>query len=373
MKEFNCSVYRGGTSKALCFLQSDLPEKSRWDEFLCEVMGGYTKQIDGMGGANSLTSKVAIISPGNDCINYTFAQVAIDKNVVDYKSNCGNISSAVGPFAYESGLVKDEMLFLDECDENHICLKIFNTNTKKYIKSRFKIKDNHFDEEGDCVIAGVPGSASKIEISFLEPEGSLAKGLLPTKKQIQTIQTSFGKIEVSIIDAGAALVFIQAKDVLKNMLYDEISNEELEKIEEIRSIASEILGLANRKEASFKNPAIPKVALVDFSYDYLDMNGQLITRYDSNIAIRMISMQKPHQAIAITGTVCTAMASKLKDSLVYKYLKNCQENILKISHPSGVIECEVLDNAVKITRTARKLMKGVIYTKSNFLKANYEY
>lgn len=369
MKEFNCSVYRGGTSKALCFLERDLPEKSRWDDFLCEAMGGYTKQIDGMGGANSLTSKVAIISAADDCVNYTFAQVAIDKNVVDYKSNCGNISSCVGPFAYDSGLIKDEMLFKDECDENHICLRIFNTNTKKYIKSRFKIKDNLFDEEGNHQIAGVPGSASKIEISFLNPEGSLGKGLLPTKKQIQTIQTSFGQIQISIIDAGAALVFIQARDVLKNMLYDEISQEELDKIEEIRSIASEILGLANRKEATYKNPAVPKAALVDFSYDYLDMNGQLITKHDSNVAIRMMSMQKPHQAIAITGTVCIAMASKLKDTLVYKHLKNCESNILKISHPSGIIECEVLDNEVKITRTARRLMKGFIYTKSNFIRA----
>ncbi|RTI73805.1 PrpF domain-containing protein [Campylobacter jejuni] len=366
MKEFKCSIYRGGTSKGVCFLEYDLPKKELWTDFLCEVMGGETKQIDGLGGGVSVTSKVAIISKGKNCINYTFAQVAVDKHIVDFKSNCGNISSIVGPFAYDSGLISEDMLFKDECDEDHICIRIYNTNTSKFIKSRFAIKGSEFNPNGKHKIAGVPGAASKIELSFLEPQSSLGRGLLPTNNELQTIQTSFGEIEISIVDAGAPLVFMRSKDLLIKGIYDEISQNELEKIEEVRGIASELLGLASRKEAVFKNPAIPKAALVDFSQDYINMSKDNIKKNESNIAVRMMSMQKPHPAIAITGTVCIGMASLIQNSLVAKHLKNFDGKNLKIAHPSGIIECKVSHDFVQITRTARRILKGIVFTKQDF-------
>lgn len=366
MKEFKCSIYRGGTSKGVCFLEQDLPKKELWTDFLCEVMGGETKQIDGLGGGASITSKVVIIGAGKDCINYTFAQVAIDKNVVDFKANCGNMSSAVGPFAYDSGLINENMLFKDECDENHLCVRIYNTNSNKFIKARFKVKDKHFDCEGNHKIAGVPGTSSKIKLAFLDPQGSIGRGLLPTNESFQKIQTSFGEIEISIIDAGAPLVFMRSKDLLSKGIYEEISTKELDKIEEVRGIASELLGFASKAEAQFKNPAVPKAALVDFSQDYTSVSGEKISKNQSNIAIRMMNMQKPHPAIAVTGTVCIGMASLIENSLVQKHLQNFNTSILKISHPSGIIECEVGDNFVQITRTARKILKGFVFTKQEF-------
>ena len=366
MREFDCAIYRGDTSKGIFFLEHNIPKREYWDKFLCEGMGGETKQIDGLGGGSSVTSKVAIIGKGKGCINYTFVQVSIDKEVVDYKSNCGNISAAVGPFAYNSGLIEDDMIVKEESDENHLCVRIYNTNTDKFIKSRFEIRDGRFYPYGDFHIAGVPNSASKIELSFLNPEGSLKKGLLPTNQAIQEIQTSFGNLNISIVDAGAALVFVRAKDVLSGKIFDDISHEELEKLEEIRGRASEILGLSSHSEARFKNPSIPKLALLDFPQDYVSSGNAKIYQHDSNISIRMMSMQKPHPAIAMTGTVCIAMASNIENTLVHSHVRNHGGSNLRISHPSGIIECGIRKDGIEIARTARRILEGKVFSRNDF-------
>lgn len=377
MNKFRCSIYRGGTSKAVCFLESDMPSKDKWTEFLCDVMGGNTKQIDGLGGAASVTSKVAIVNVVNNELLYTFAQVSIDKQIVDFNSNCGNVSSCVGAFAYDLGLIDlndervyEKIIIKDECDfaNNIICVRILNTNTNKYLKARFKIDSNknRFDYKGDCKIAGVPNSASEITLSFINPESSINKGLLPTNKASEIIKTSFKDIEISIVDAGAVLVFMNAKDLLKNGIYDEISSDELAKIEEVRSIASELIGLASKEEATIKNPSIPKACLIDFPQDYTTSSGQKISKNESNISIRMMSMQKPHPSIAVTGTVCISKASEIKDSLVYKFLQNKKEGVLTISHPSGLIESKITSNSIGITRTARCIMQGYVFTRNDY-------
>ncbi|ULO01978.1 aconitate isomerase [Campylobacter sp. RM5004] len=376
MRKFKCSIYRGGTSKAVCFYEKDMPAREKWSEFLPDVMGTATKQIDGLGGAASVTSKVAIVDIKNDELTYTFAQVSIDKEVVDFNSNCGNISSCVGAFAYDLGLIDlnnpkmyEKIIIKDECDleNNIICVRILNTNTNKYLKARFKLSDDlkSFNPDGDTKIAGVPNSASEIKLGFINPEGSMNKGLLPTKEAKQVINSSFGNIEISIVDAGAALVFMKAKDLLSGDLYGEIPQNELDKIEEVRSIASELIGLAKKEEATVKNPSVPKACLVDFVQDYEATNGAKISKDSVNVCVRMMSMQRPHPSIAVTGTVCISMAAKTKGTLINEHLSNFS-NELVIAHPSGTITGFIDDESVSVIRTARCLMQGFVFTRKDY-------
>ena len=172
-----CTVMRGGTSKGLYFLKKDLPEDGQQrDALLMRIMGSPDpKQIDGLGGAASVTSKVAIVSrserPGVD-VDYTFAQVAVDKPLVSYKGNCGNISSGVGPFALEKGLVNPK--------EPVTTVRIYNTNTDKVIEAQVQVENGRVKYDGDFAIAGVPGTAAPIKLSFIDPMGSVTGKLLPT-------------------------------------------------------------------------------------------------------------------------------------------------------------------------------------------------
>lgn len=205
------SIIRGGTSKGIYILKNDLPaNKDEWDSLLLRLMGSPDqKQIDGLGGSQSVTSKVAIISkssrPEAD-VDYTFAQVSIDKPIVSYKGNCGNISSGIGPFAIEKGLVKAQ--------KGITSVKIFNTNTQKLIIADVQTPDEKVEYFGDFSIAGVPGTAAPIKLKFINPSGTLGNGLLPINNPINILEIpNFGKINVSIVDCANPLVFIKAKDV----------------------------------------------------------------------------------------------------------------------------------------------------------------
>ncbi len=191
---------RGGTSKAIFFQEDDMPQdRGKWEEFLLDIMGSPDRrQIDGLGGANSLTSKVAIIKKsereGYD-VDYTFAQVSLTDRKVAFNSNCGNISSAVGPYAVEQGLV--------DTQEPRTTVKIFNTNTDKTIEADVAVKDGGYLPDGECQIPGVPNPGSEQLLAFYSPEGAVTGKLLPTGNPIDRIQTSAGEIEISIVDAAS--------------------------------------------------------------------------------------------------------------------------------------------------------------------------
>ena len=177
LKELQCSIFRGGTSKGVFVKEEDLPEnKEERDQILLKIMGSPDeRQIDGLGGAVSTTSKVAIISKESENdwdVNYTFAQVQIDKPFVSYAGNCGNISSAVGVFALENNMV--------EITAPITTVRVYNTNTKKLIHEHIPTPNGEITYEGDFSISGVPGTGSKIELEFLNPEGSFTGKLLPT-------------------------------------------------------------------------------------------------------------------------------------------------------------------------------------------------
>lgn len=368
MKKVKCSIMRGGTSKAVFFHAEDMPEDvNEWERFLLEVMGSPdAKQIDGLGGANSLTSKVAIINRSERAdadVDYTFGQVSLTQALVDFKANCGNISSAVGPYAVDQGLVK--------VTEPVTKVRIYNTNTQKVIVSEVEVENGLSKVDGDFVNPGVPGTGSPIYLSFYRPEGSVTGKLLPTGNAVDTIQTSIGEIPISIIDAANPLVFVNAFSVglTGKELPDEYTEDHLRLLEEIRSVAAELCGFCSKEDATRVSPAVPKMTIVSEPQDYTDRTGIERKREDIDIMIRMMSMQKPHQSLAITGAICTSAGVAVEGSVLSSILPPGQ-NRIRMAHPAGILETAInkVDGEleyVKVVRTARKIMDGYVYTRNH--------
>lgn len=362
-------VMRGGTSKAVFFNFEDMPtDRLLWDEFLLDIMGSPDhRQIDGLGGANSLTSKAAIIKKSEleeIDIEYTFSQISIENQLVDFKGNCGNISSAVGPYAIEQGLVP--------AIEPITTVRIFNTNTQKVIIAEVEVENGQVKTEGMCSIPGVPGTGSPIYLSFTNAEGAVTGKLFPTGNSIDVIQSPKGPINVSIIDVANPLVFVNAKDVglTGTELPHEITQKKLTELEKIRSIAAEMCQFSLKEDATKKSPAVPKMTIIAPPMDYIDVTGVERKATDMDCTIRMMSMQKPHQALAITGAICTTAGAFLKDSILSDIVKVNQE-VVRLGHPAGIMETKVeliagSISAIKVVRTARMILEGYVYTKKNY-------
>lgn len=362
-------IMRGGTSKGVFLDYKDMPDdRSLWNDFLLDIMGSPDRrQIDGIGGANSLTSKAAIIRKSglNDIdVEYTFAQVSIDNQLVDFKGNCGNISSAVGPYAIQQGLVP--------AIEPITRVKILNTNTQKVIIAEVEVENGRVKTDGLCSIPGVPGTGSPIYLSFTNAEGAVTGKLFPTGNPTDRIQTPNGDIDISIIDVANPLVFVKAEDVGLNgsELPNEFTAEKLAELEEIRSIAAEMCQFSTKEEATKKSPAVPKMTIISPPTTYKDVTG--IERYGSDMdcTIRMMSMQKPHQALAITGAICTTAGAFLKDTILSDVI-SVEQDVIRLGHPAGIMETKV-DliaghlNAIKVVRTARMIFEGYVYTKKDY-------
>lgn len=363
------TVMRGGTSKGVFLNFEDMPtNRLLWNEFLLDIMGSPDRrQIDGLGGANSLTSKVAIIKnsdlDGVD-VDYTFAQISIANNLVDFKGNCGNISSAVGPYAIEQGLVP--------AIEPITKVRIYNTNTKKIIIAEVEVENGHVKTDGMCSIPGVPGTGSPIYLSFTNAEGAVTGKLFPTGNPIDLIQSSRGPLNISIIDVANPLVFVNASDVglTGSELPQDFTKEKLIELEEIRSIAAEMCQLAAREDATMKSPAVPKMTIIAPPMDYVDVTGIERKASDMDCRIRMMSMQEPHQALAISGAICTTAGAFLEDTILSEVIQINQE-VVRLGHPGGIMETKVdltagHINAIKVVRTARIILEGHVYTKKNY-------
>ena len=339
------SILRGGTSKGVYILETDLPaNKEEWEPILLRLMGSPDKkQIDGLGGSQSVTSKVAIIkrSDRDDAdVDYTFAQVSVDKPLVSYKGNCGNISSGVGPFAIEKRLI--------EAKGEITPVRIYNTNTDKIIVADVVTKDGQVVYAGDFYIAGVPGTASPIKLKFVEPAGTLGKGLLPTGNAVDILEVpGYGNIEVSIVDAANPLVFVKAKDLgLSGAELPEDLNADAQKLdllEAVRGLAAVKLGLIeDYTRSAWETPGIPKMTFVAEPAAYTTAEGKELVAGDVDLLSRMMSMQKTHPSYAMTGAMCTAAAAVVPGSVVNQVLSpNADTQFIRIGHPSGVLECGV--------------------------------
>ena len=369
MKKIPCVYMRGGTSKAVIFHEKDLPsDQSLWDEIFLKVMGTPdVKQIDGMGGTVSSTSKIAIVSPcerKDADVNYTFRQVDIVIPNVDKKANCGNISSAIGPFAVDEGLVK--------AVEPITVVRVLNTNTNKIIEEHVRVKDGRAMVHGDEVIKGVPGTGSRIDMYFLQPGGAATGKLLPTgnKKDLLDIP-DYGQIEVSIVDCSNTIVFIRAADLgIKGSELTELNADKkvMEHIERIRCMAALKCGFVDKwEDARTKSTSLPKVSIVSAPQDYTDMDKNYTAAESMDVCARGISVGALHKAYPITVSIGTGAAALIDGTVVHEIVKPVAgQRYVRLGHASGVTEVDIeLDGAevVKggVTRTARRIMDGYIY------------
>ncbi|MBO5597859.1 MAG: 3-methylitaconate isomerase [Oribacterium sp.] len=367
-RKFPCVFMRGGTSKAVFFHQEDLPEnEEEWPEIFMKVMGTPdVKQIDGMGGTVSSTSKIAVIKksdrPGVD-VDYTFRQVDIKIPRVDGSANCGNISSAVGPYAIDEGLV--------EAVEPITVVRVYNTNTDKVIEEHVRVKDGHACMYGDEEVQGVPGTGSRIDMYFEDPSGSRSGKLFPTGEKQEVFDVpGYGPATVTVIDCSNPVVFIKASDLgIKGTELTELNNNKdiMEHIERIRGMAAVKFGFVeDYMEARTKATSAPKVSIVSPAQDYVNMDGTNVSGEKMDICVRAVSVGQLHKAYPMTVAVATGAAARIKGTIVNEIVKEISGDIIRLGHSSGVTEVDMKMDGEKVlkggvTRTARRIMDGYVY------------
>lgn len=362
---------RGGTSNALVFHRRDLPhDESAWPDLFLAAMGSpdpNKRQLDGMGGGISSLSKVCVIGPPSreDAdIDYTFFQIGVTDTTVDTSGNCGNMSSAMGPFALDEGLVAPS-------DGGKAVVRIHNTNTKKIIVSRFDTQDGTASVAGAYVLDGVSGTGAPVRLEFLDPGGAGTGRLLPSGNALDTLEVQgFGTVEASLIDAANPCVFVQASSIglsgteLPDVLDGD--SKSLSALEAIRRAASVTMGIAATEEDAAGIQSIPKVAVISEPQPYRTLSGRNLDANDYDIGIRMISMGTPHRAVPLTGSICLGVAVRTPGSLPARLATAAADEPIRVGHPSGVLDVdaavEVGDQVVArygaVYRTARRLFEG---------------
>lgn len=373
---------RGGTSKGVYFRNDVLPtEPAVRNQVLLRVLGSpdpYGQQIDGMGGATSSTSKVVIVGPSSrsDCdVDYRFGQVAVDKALVDWSGNCGNLTSGVGPFAIAQGLV-------DAPRDGIATVRIWQANINAKIVAHVPMRDGEVVEEGDFELDGVTFPAAEIKLEFLDPAGDGDEAgtmMFPTGNTIDTLNIpGLRPIELTMINAGNPTIFIDAAvlGLAGNELQRDVNGKSdlLEMAEAIRSYAAVRMGLADApEEATQLRPGTPKLAFVAKPSRYVASDGKEIDPAELDINARIFSMGKLHHAMTGTGAVAIAIAAAIPGTLVNRLVSGAGTSI-RFGHPSGSMdvgaETEQTDGNWKVTkavmsRSARRLMEGLIFVPSS--------
>lgn len=334
---------RGGTSNAIVFDARDLPrDRAEWDEIFLAAIGSpdpYGRQLDGMGGGVSSLSKVCVVGPptrDDADIDYTFAQVQVKEAKVDYSGNCGNMSSAVGPFAVDEGLVK--------AAGPEALVRVHNTNTKKIIWARFSLEDGRATVDGSLAIPGVAGTGAPVRLEFREPGGATTGKLLPSGEVANVLDVpGFGRYRVSMVDAANACVFVRAADlgVKGTELPDQIDAdpELLRKLAAIRVCASVAMGVAKTAEEAQRRAMVPFVGFVSPPQHAKTLNGETLEGTEMDLTGRMISNGQPHRALPLTASLCMAVAARLPGSVVSDAIRpgGSPESEVRIAMPSGIL------------------------------------
>jgi len=343
-----CTIMRGGTSKGAFFVESDLPtDVTKRDRFLMEIMGTPdARQIDGMGGAHPLTSKVAIASSSEDediDVEYLFLQLGVDEPIVTDRQNCGNLLAAIGPFALERGLV-----YLPNGDA---AVRIRLRNSGGVAVARFRVRDGAPVYSGDTAISGVPGTAGEIGIDFLDIAGGTTGALLPTGNAVDEIDG----VAATLVDNGMPVVVMRA-DALGITGYEtcaelESDNDLRSRLEAIRLEAGRRMGLGDVADTT-----IPKLTMV------------APAKSGGSVSTRTFIPHRCHEAIGVLGAVSVATACLLEGTPA-NAVAEIDGSRVKLEHPTGTFEAtvEVEDGEVRragIVRTARKLMDGTVYPRS---------
>lgn len=378
MEMLRCAIVRGGTSKGVFIMKNELPkDPAKRDAVIRAIYGSPdVRQIDGLGGADVLTSKLAIISPStrpDADVDYTFGQVSFETDFVDYGGNCGNISSAVGPFAIDEGLV--------EPVEPVTTVRIHLTNSNNILIAEVPVKNGKAMVDGDFAIDGCPGTGAKITLDWSDVTGGVTGKLLPTGNAKDIIVVDGVKYTVSIVDAGNPVVFIHAADLKMNGTEtpNEIETNKplMETIEKIRGQATVMCGMVDKpEEAKTKSPYAPFFAIVSPPADYKAISGKMVKAGEVDIVSRLLFMLKMHKAYPVTGTVATGAAVRVPGSVAWEVLREAAKSrvTVNIGHPGGVIpveaESKVVGGQVKITRlgvyrTARRIMDGYVYVRKS--------
>ncbi|MGE4534998.1 2-methylaconitate cis-trans isomerase PrpF [Halomonas sp.] len=371
---------RGGTSKGVFFRLDDLPEAARVpgearDRLLMRVIGSpdpYQKQIDGMGGATSSTSKTVILSrsesPDHD-VDYLFGQVAIDKAFVDWSGNCGNLSAAVGPFAISNGLVDPSRIPHNGEAE----VRIWQANIGKTIVSRVPITDGQVQETGDFELDGVTFPAAEVPVAFKDPadgEGAI----FPTGNLVDDLEVpGVGTFKATLINAGIPTVFLNAAELgySGTELQEAINGdaEALARFETIRAHGAVKMGLIKDVTEAAGRQHTPKVAFVAPPTSYTASSGKRVEAGEIDLLVRALSMGKLHHAMMGTAAVAIASAAAIEGTLVNLAAGGGKRNAVTFGHPSGSLRVGaeaslvegrwVIDEAV-MSRSARVLMEGFV-------------
>ena len=390
------AVYlRGGTSKGVFFRLEDLPADCRRpgaarDRLLLRVIGSpdpYGKQIDGLGGASSSTSKVVIVSrsarPGHD-VDYLFGQVAIDRALVDWSGNCGNLSAAVGPFAIEAGLVDAAALPRD----GWATVRIWQANIGKTIVAQVPMQDGQVLERGDFELDGVAFPGAEIELAFLDPgeeggdEGANAGegggALFPTGQVVDELTlpealVPGGRLRATLINAGIPTAFVEARALgyEGTELQDAINGDAaaLARLEAIRAHAALRMGMIRTLEEAGIRQHTPKLAFVAPPAAYRASSGKAVAAGDIDLLVRALSMGKLHHAMMGTAAVAIGAAAAIPGTLVCEAAGGAPRAAVRFGHPSGTLRVgaeAVLDGGqwrvtrAVMSRSARILMEGAV-------------
>ncbi|OLN97033.1 3-methylitaconate isomerase [Colletotrichum chlorophyti] len=354
------AYYRGGTSRAIFFRQEDLPaDRTEWDSIFLGSIGSpdpYGRQLDGLGGGISSLSKVCVIAkssrPDAD-VDYTFVSLGVKNTNVDYSSNCGNMSAAVGPYAVNSGLVEVR----DGAAEATV--RVFNTNTGKVIECAFPLEGKEAAVDGDFAIDGVAGTAARVELKFLDPAGSRTGKLFPTESMVDEIEG----VRATCIDAGNPCCFVQATELGVDGTITPQGIEDHptlgQTLDKIRRRAGVKMGLADSED---KVPgSVPKISIVSAPRD----------SSSNTLVVRAMSVGQPHKALPVTAALAAAAAANARGTVVAECVKTeagAGSDIL-IHHASGTLDVAAdyaEDGTLRsatVYRTARRLMEGRVFWK----------
>lgn len=380
---------RGGTSKGVFFRLQDLPITAQApgparDALLLRVIGSpdpYGKHTDGMGGATSSTSKCVIIGPTTQPehdVDYLYGQVAIESAFVDWSGNCGNLSSAVGPFAIANGFIPAERI-----PHDGVCtVRIWQKNIGKTILAHVPIANGEVQEDGDFELDGVTFPSAEIALEFLDPvdEGGEGGAMFPTGNAVDTLEVpGFGSLQATLITAGIPTVFVRAEDVglIGTELQPAIneSNDCLAMFEAIRTAGALRMGLIKTSEEASKRQHTPKVAFVSKPTDYVASSGKPVSARDIDLVVRALSMGKLHHAMMGTASVAVAAAAAIPGTVVHAAMDGDSEGLVSFGHPSGVmrvgVDVKQLSGLWTVTkavmsRSARVLMEGVVCVPSGY-------
>lgn len=376
---------RGGTSKGVFFNLEDLPQEAQVagaarDKLLLRVIGSpdpYAKQIDGMGGATSSTSKTVIVSRSSQAdhdVDYLFGQVSIDKPFVDWSGNCGNLSAAVGPFAIHAGLIPQ-----DRIPENGIVtVRVWQVNISKTILIHVPIVNGFVQETGEFELDGVTFPAAEIQVDFVDPadgEGSM----FPTGNLVDDLVVpDVGTFNATFINAGIPTIFIDAESIgyQGTELQDDINNDDaaLAMFESIRAHGALKMGLISDLEEAQTRQHTPKIAFVSKPKSYLSSSGKAVNDTDIDVLVRALSMGKLHHAMMGTAAVAIASAACVPGTLVNLAAGGGEKESVTFGHPSGTLKVGaqakqteqgwVVQKAI-MSRSARILMEGFVRVPSN--------